>query len=201
MITDCNKLTQQYNAASTRADYDRWKEARGLHHEEIALYRGHYQADQLKSRSDSSFVCIGIDGSDQATTYCPQIWSSHLHGDMPENSYIQQKVMGVVVHGAPDETIFYVTDPRVPHGMDLTTNCLLDALTNHTDLRASTLRIQFDGSFFPSKKSSELSTGSSENVNYAVHCLCALLVDVGIFEHVYTNRFPPGFENQWLVLI
>ena len=109
--------------------------------------------------------------------------------------------MGVVVHGAPDETIFYVTDPRVPHGMDLTTNCLLDALTNHTDLRASTLRIQFDGSIFLSKKSSELSTGSSENVNYAVHCLCALLVDVGIFEHVYTSRFPPGFENQWLVLI
>ena len=46
---------------------------------------------------------------------------------------------------------FYVTDPRVPHGMDLATNCLLDALTNHTNLRASTLRIQFDGSFFPLK--------------------------------------------------
>lgn len=116
-----------------------------MHHDEIALYRSHYQADQLKSRSDSSFVCIGIDGSDQATTYCPQLWSSHLHGDMPENSYIQQKVMGVVVHGLPDATIFYVTDPRVSHGMDLTTNCLLDALTMHTDLRASTLRLQFDG--------------------------------------------------------
>ena len=64
---------------------------------------------------------------------------------MPENSYIQPKVMGVVVHGLPDATIFYVTDPRVSHGMDLTTNCLLDALTMHTDLRASTLRLQFDG--------------------------------------------------------
>ena len=64
---------------------------------------------------------------------------------MPENSYIQQKVVGVVVHGLPDATIFYVTDPRVSHGMDLTTNCLLDALTMHTDLRASTLRLQFDG--------------------------------------------------------
>jgi hypothetical protein len=144
---DCNKLTQQYNASSTRAEYDRWRDARNLHHQEIALYRSHYQADQLKSRSDSSFVCIGIDGADQATTYCPQLWSSHLHGDMPENSYIQQKVMGVVVHGTPDETIFYVTDPRVPHGMDLTTNCLLDVLTKHTDLRASTLRLQFDGLF------------------------------------------------------
>ena len=64
---------------------------------------------------------------------------------MPENSYIQQKVMGVVVHRLPDATIFYVTDPRVSHGMDLTTNCLLDALAMHTDLRASTLRLQFDG--------------------------------------------------------
>ncbi len=101
-----------------------------------------YHADQIKSRSDSSFVCIGIDGSDQA---CPQIWVSHLHKDMPDKSYVEQKVMAVVVHGMPDETIFYVADPRVKCGMDLTVNCLLDALAHHTDLRASTARLQFDG--------------------------------------------------------
>ena len=41
---------------------------------------------------------------------------------------------------------------------------------------------------------SQTCVGSSENVNYAVHSLCGLLVELGIFEHVYTNRFPPGFE-------
>ena len=79
------------------------------------------------------------------TTYCPQLWMSHLHKDMPENSYVEQKVMVVVVHGMPDETVFYVCDPRVKSGMDLTVNCLMDALTNHADLRATSLRIQFDG--------------------------------------------------------
>ena len=104
-----------------------------------------YQADQIKSRHDSSFLYLGIDGSDQMTTYCPQLWMSHLHKDMPENSYVEQKVMVVVVHGMPDETVFYVCDPRVKSGMDLTVNCLMDALTNHADLRATSLRIQFDG--------------------------------------------------------
>jgi hypothetical protein len=89
-----------------------------------------YQADQIKSRHDSSFICLGIDGSDQMTTYCPQLWMSHLHKDMPENSYVEQKVMVVVVHGMPDETVFYVCDPRVKSGMDLTVNCLMDALTH-----------------------------------------------------------------------
>ena len=131
--------------AATRAEFSNWREARNAHHIEIQKLRAKYQADQHRSRSDSSFVCIAIDGSNQATTYCPQIWTSHLHKDMPENSFVEQKVMGVVVHGTPDDTIFYVCDPRVKSGMDLTTNCLLDILTNHVDLRASSLRLQFDG--------------------------------------------------------
>jgi hypothetical protein len=141
----CTSLQQKYNNATTRAEYTQWQEARNQHHQDIAEFRRMYHADQIKSRSDSSFVCIGLDGSDQATTYCPQIWMSHLHKDMPEHSYVEQKVMAVVVHGTPDETIFYVADPRVKSGMDLTTNCLFDALTHHTDLRASSARFQFDG--------------------------------------------------------
>jgi hypothetical protein len=64
---------------------------------------------------------------------------------MPSHSYVEQKVIGVVVHGTPDETIFYVADPRVKSGMDLTTNCLLDAVAHHTDLRATSARFQYDG--------------------------------------------------------
>ena len=143
----CTSLIQKYNAAVSREDYQSWQEARNKHHQDIADYRRMYHADQLKSRNDPSFVCIGIDGSDQATTYCPQIWTSHLHSDMPDSSYVEQKVMAVVVHGIPDETIFYVVDPRVKCGMDLTTNCLFDAIANHTDLRATTARFQYDGEF------------------------------------------------------
>jgi hypothetical protein len=141
----CSALLLKYHAAVTLRDYQLWQEARNQHHQDIAEFRRMYHADQIKSRSDSSFVCIGIDGSDQATTYCPQMWTSHLHKDMPENSYIEQKVIAVVVHGTPDNTIFYVADPRVKCGMDLTTNCLFDAITYHTDLRASTARFQYDG--------------------------------------------------------
>jgi hypothetical protein len=141
----CTSLNLKYNAAVTREDYDAWKMARNGHHQDIADFRRMYHADQLKSRNDPSFVCIGIDGSDQATTYCPQIWTSHLHKDMPSHSYVEQKVIGVVVHGTPDETIFYVADPRVKSGMDLTTNCLLDAVAHHTDLRATSARFQYDG--------------------------------------------------------
>jgi hypothetical protein len=147
IVLACNALDIQYQRASTREQLDHWKEARRVHMEDIGVYRGYYQADMQRSRSDSSFVCIAIDGSDQATTYCPQLWTSHLHKDMPDQSYVEQKVMAVIVHGSPDQTIFYVLDQRVKSGMDVTVNCLLDALTHQTDLRATTLRIQFDGNY------------------------------------------------------
>ncbi len=189
----CAALLLKYHAAVSQKDYQLWQEARNQHHQDIADFRRMYHADQIKSRSDSSFVCIGIDGSDQATTYCPQIWTSHLHKDMPENSYIEQKVIAVVVHGTPDETIFYVADPRVKCGMDLTTNCLLDAITHHTDLRASTVRFQYDGLKFNRKLLKiNLYVGSSENVNYSMHCMCALLVELGVFDDVFANRLPVG---------
>jgi hypothetical protein len=36
------------------------------------------------------------------------------------------------------------------------------------------------------------SAGSSENVNYAMHCMCALLVELGVFDDVFANRLPVG---------
>ena len=79
IVLACNALDIQYQRASTKEQMDHWKEARRVHMEDIGVYRGYYQTDMQRSRSDSSFVCIAIDGSDQATTYCPQLWTSHLH--------------------------------------------------------------------------------------------------------------------------
>ena len=45
---------------------------------------------------------------------------------------------------------------------------------------------------FPPKNSLCPPTGGTENVNYAVHVLMALLVQSGMFEEVYCNRLPPG---------
>ena len=38
----------------------------------------------------------------------------------------------------------------------------------------------------------DIFAGGSENVNYAVHVLMGLLVEMQIFEEVYCNRLPPG---------
>ena len=76
IVLACNALDIQYQRASTREQLDHWKEARRAHMDDIGVYRGYYQADMQRSRSDSSFVCIAIDDSDQATTYCPQLWTS-----------------------------------------------------------------------------------------------------------------------------
>ena len=102
--------------------------------------------------------------------------------------------MCVVLHDQPDKIFFYVNTPQVRSGMNLTTNCLLEILSCDADLRASSLRLQYDGLCLFVIESRILS-GSSENVNYAMHCLCGLLVHLGIFEHVFANRLPVGHTH------
>jgi hypothetical protein len=144
-LSVCTALELRRHAAKTREEYNSWREARNLHHKEIQEFRRLYHADQIKSRTTADFLCIGIDAADSATTYCPQFWMTHLHKTMPEGSYVEQKIMSVVVHGTPDQIFFYANTPQVQAGMNLTTNCLLDVLANDADLRATTLRLQYDG--------------------------------------------------------
>jgi hypothetical protein len=185
-------LQLRFHAAKTRDEFNLWREARNFHHKEIQEFRRYYHADQLKSRNTAEFLCIGIDGADSSTTYCPQFWMSHLRKDMQAGSYVEQKVMSVVLHGTPDQIFFYINTPQVQAGMNLTTNCLLEVLARDADLRATSLRLQYDGKFRSIALVFTNHSGSSENVNYAMHCLCGLLVYLGIFEHVFANRFPVG---------
>ncbi len=48
---------------------------------------------------------------------------------------------------------------------------------------------------------SNLIVGGTENVNYAVHVLMALLVQSEMLEEIFCNRLPPGSVSPHLPLI
>ena len=76
-----------------------------------------------------------MDCVDQDSGHVPCKWESQNRHDMPESSYVRQKVMGCVMYGSPNQLRYYIGLPFMTSGANFTVGVLMDAL-KYADLRA-----------------------------------------------------------------
>ena len=181
-------------SAENRAVY---KTLQRQHAEDIANWRGFCIRDEHRATKPSPTIVtmhvrfhaslrfsiqvyLQVDCVDQDSAHVPCKWESQNRHDMPDDSYIRQKLMGCVIYGSPNLLRYYVALPFMSSGANYTISVLLDAL-QYADLRADELRLQVDG--------------AGDNVNHAMHVTCLLLVQYGIFKSVFFNRLPTGYVS------
>ena len=99
-------------------------------------------SDTQRAKADYTFQTIAFDGTNSNSCNCPQNWRSEVRGEATDGTFVPQKIQSVLIHGRA--LIFCVVPPYVPHGMDLTISCLVDALS-YVDPRTTVVRFQFDG--------------------------------------------------------
>ncbi len=142
--TDCDELHKRSLNAKSNQELLRIRELMTKHHDRIRNLRMFYMQDIKKAELDHTFQTIAFDGSDTRTCHCPQRWRAMLHNDSPENSFIEQKIQTVLIHGKALN--MYVAMPFMECGASLTVSTILDSLEN-VDPRVETVRFQFDGMF------------------------------------------------------
>jgi hypothetical protein len=126
----------------TRAELKLIAEERARHREDIRALRLLYMDDIQKAQTSYKFQTIVFDGTNSNTCKCPQGWRSHVRNEQGNNTYVQQKIQSVLIHGVI--LLFYVVTPHVELGMNLTVSTLLDAL-QYVDPRTEIVRFQYDG--------------------------------------------------------
>ncbi len=159
----------------TRQRLAECKAKRESHFKHIKELRMCYHRDWTRSLTDPSFQVVTFDGADQAKTRVPQEWRKNVHGDYLQHSALIQKLQSVLMHGVGIH--FYIIPPFISKGMDCTVLTILHSLWALPP-SVEEIRLQFDG--------------GSENVNYAVQTMCGLLIEYGVFKHIYANRLPVG---------
>jgi len=128
--------------AVTRAELKAIAEARAEHRDDIRSLRLRYMDDIQRAQSSFRFQTIVFDGTNSNTCKCPQDWRAHLRNEKSNNTFVQQKIQSVLIHGVA--LLFYVVTPTVSLGMNLTISSLMDAL-QYVDPRTEAIRFQYDG--------------------------------------------------------
>jgi len=141
----CDELHQQYvNVKTTRMEQDNIKQQRIAHIGVIMALRNYYMSDVERAMRDYRFQTIAFDGTNSNTCKCPASWRSQLRDEQADNTYVQQKIQSVLIHGKA--LIFYAAQPYVELGMNLSVSTVLDAL-EYVDPRTEIVRFQFDGEY------------------------------------------------------
>jgi hypothetical protein len=197
----CDELHIRASAVGvTRAQLAEIAEDRIQHRHDIRSLRLRYMDDIQRSHSSYKFQTIVFDGTNSNTCKCPMNWRAHIRDEQAKNTFVQQKIQSVLIHGVA--LLFYVVTPFVPLGMNLTVSTLMDSL-QYLDPRTEVVRFQYDGmltklfKFFVvphahRRQFISFHLGGSENVNYGVHVFMGLLIESNMFKEVYCNRLPPG---------
>lgn len=114
LSADCTALDIMKSKATTQEAKDKYTAGRRIHSEEIMKMRSNYHAAQVLSRGESNdLLTIALDGTDSNCCHCPQHWQEAVHGDADKNTFVEQSIMSVVIHGAADKVRYYVTLPVV----------------------------------------------------------------------------------------
>ena len=142
----CDELRKRSINAKSNSELLQIREFFQNHRNRIRQLRMFYMQDIQRSQNDPTFQTIAFDGSDTRTCRCPQRWRAMLHNDTPENSFVEQKIQTVLVHGKALN--MYVAMPFMECGASLTVSTILDAL-EYVDARVETVRFQFDGNKAP----------------------------------------------------
>lgn len=141
---ECDELHARASSSTvTRADLKLIAEEHARHREDIRSLRLLYMEDIQKAQSSYRFQTIVFDGTNSNTCKCPQDWRSYVRNEQGNNTYVQQKIQSVLIHGVA--LLFYVVTPTVELGMNLTISTLQDAL-QYVDPRTEIVRFQYDGS-------------------------------------------------------
>jgi hypothetical protein len=139
----CDELhTRASSLGVTRAQLAEIAEARIQHRHDIRSLRLRYMDDIQRSHSSYKFQTIVFDGTNSNTCKCPMNWRAHIRDEQAKNTYVQQKIQSVLIHGVA--LLFYVVTPFVPLGMNLTVSTLMDSL-QYLDPRTEVVRFQYDG--------------------------------------------------------
>jgi hypothetical protein len=140
---ECDELHCRASSSTvSRAELKQIAEERARHREDIRTLRLLYMEDIQRAQSSYKFQTIVFDGTNSNTCKCPQDWRSYVRNEQGNNTYVQQKIQSVLIHGVA--LIFYVVTPNVELGMNLTVSTLLDAL-QYLDPRTEIVRFQYDG--------------------------------------------------------
>jgi len=140
---DCDELHRRASLSTvTRAELKIIGEERARHREDIRALRLLYMDDIQKAQTSYRFQTIVFDGTNSNTCKCPQDWRSYVRNEQGNNTYIQQKIQSILIHGTA--LLFYVVTPYVELGMNLTISTLMDAL-QYLDPRTEIVRFQYDG--------------------------------------------------------
>ena len=139
----CDDLHRRASAiAVTRAELKAIAEARAEHRDDIRSLRLRYMDDIQRAQSTYRFQTIVFDGTNSNTCKCPQDWRAHMRDEKSNNTFVQQKIQSILIHGVA--LLFYIVTPTVPLGMNLTISTLMDAL-QYIDPRTEVVRFQYDG--------------------------------------------------------
>lgn len=142
---ECDELhTRASSSTVSRAELKLIAEERARHREDIRALRLLYMDDIQKAQSSYKFQTIVFDGTNSNTCKCPQDWRSYVRDEKGNNTFVQQKIQSVLIHGVA--LVFYVVTPNIELGMNLTISTLLDAL-QYIDPRTEVIRLQYDGLF------------------------------------------------------
>ena len=168
---------------------------RSSHLDHVFALRKPYEDSKVRCQTDRTFQSIIIDGADNQKCSCPHQWRYYVRREEKPDSAVEQKIETVIVHGTVMN--FYVCPPFIPTGITLLFpfcwTVYLMSLQRLKSSESNLMVFHFFLFFIPYVcEWCYWYVGGSENVNYSVHVLCALLVHHGVFREVYTNRLPVG---------
>ena len=142
-LTVCDELRSRATEQNaTRADLLLVSEDRARHRQDIMIFRNYYLRDIQRAERDFTFQTIAFDGTNSNTCRCPLNWRAAVHNEQADGTFVQQKIQSILIHGVA--LLFYVAEPHVHTGMDLTVSTLIDAL-QYVDPRTRIVRFQYDG--------------------------------------------------------
>ena len=154
----------------------------------LRIERKKYHSHREKARNDpEKYMAIIIDGMDQSKTNLPN--TSHISKSLSSLWRLRTHITGTLIHtktphGKLKLAYAFIDLLQWPHGSNLTLTILLKSISDYQKSHplSKTLYVQMDNT-------------CRENKNRYVLCMCAVLVQMRIFEKVCLVR-----ALAWLLL-
>ena len=142
--------------------------------------RKYLEMIELAKKHPNDYLCIVIDGMDQAKTDCPRCSGTREKEDCPQ---MHTRVIGVLVHGRFYQV--YVCPPNVPHDSNTTLTCIVKVLS----------MIQKDLGKFPKNLHIQMDNTSADNKTRMILSMGQRLVECGLFWRVTFGFLPVGHTH------
>ena len=179
---ECTGLRGELMVAKSKEEYAQIHCRRRRHIEDVRMEREQYhRIRKLAADHESDWLCIIIDGMDQAKTNIPRANGKRDRGD---EKTIPTRIIGVKIHGRFQK--FYIIPPDMPHDSNVTWSILLDCINQLKDEYGS----------LPSKLWVQMDNTATDNKNKLNFAIQRHLVSAGIFREAVFGFLPVGHTHE-----